>query len=130
MNRKPITFVLSSIAGMLIFVTELGAFAIHVWTTAIGYQHTGFFGAVLTFVLPFVSEAYWFRYAWKAYGFLGSWYNVAVVVLVVAWLCWVAVGMLIARLDRATGTPEHGWTICDNCGAAFEEGPFCPECHQ
>ncbi len=31
----------------------------HVWTTIIGFQEGGFFGGILTFIFPFLSEVYW-----------------------------------------------------------------------
>lgn len=35
--------------------------------------------------------------------------------------------LLVGRYPgRHTG--EHGWSVCPNCGTAFTEGPFCPEC--
>jgi|SRR5215471_17758975 len=128
MEKRLLQFALGSLVSLLIFVSEIGGGAIHLWTTLVGYQHSGVGGAIATFLLPVLSEAYWFRYAWRHYGFLGSWYSVSVVVVVAAWLCWATLVLMLAYFRPGEQTPEHGWTICNECGTAFSEGVFCPKC--
>ena len=46
------------------FVAIYGLFAItaiitHIWTVIIGFQEAGFWGGVITLLLPGISEIYW-----------------------------------------------------------------------
>jgi hypothetical protein len=116
------------IAYFFIFVAEFGGVAIHIWTTLIGYHDGGTAGAIATFLLPFLSEAYWFWQAWRRYGLLGSWYSVSIAILVAAWLCQVGLVFVLAYFRPDRESPEHGWIVCNNCRTAFSEGVFCPEC--
>ncbi len=127
MKARSLQLALNSVATLLVFITEFGGGAIHIWTTVIGYQDGGSAGAIATFLLPFLSEAYWFWYAWRHYGFLGSWYGVSVVGLIATWLCWAALVSMLAYFRPGDETPEH-WTICNDCGTAFSEGVFCQKC--
>ena len=37
----------------------LTAFVTHIWTVIIAYTQAGFFGAILTLIIPFLSEIFW-----------------------------------------------------------------------
>lgn len=93
-------YILVPLAGILIFVTELGAAAIHIWTVVIGYQAAGLWGAILSLCAPFLSEIWWFRYSWQHFGLWGTWYAVAIGVVVAAFICWILLAALIVYLER------------------------------
>lgn len=62
MNKKiydMITLVRS--IGSIWFIT---AIITHLWTTIIAFSESGFFAAILTLVLPFLSEIYWIIQMW------------------------------------------------------------------
>lgn len=62
MNKKNydmITLIRS--IGSIWFIT---AIITHLWTTIIAFSESGFFAAILTLVLPFLSEIYWIIQMW------------------------------------------------------------------
>lgn len=47
------------ILKLLYSIFAITAIITHIWTTIIAFSHGGFFGGLLTFILPFLSELYW-----------------------------------------------------------------------
>lgn len=53
-----------AIGALLMIGAQLAALALHVFTVYIAYQATGWLGAILTLVMPGISELYWFVMGW------------------------------------------------------------------
>lgn len=69
-----------------IFVSLYGVFAItaiitHIWTVIIAFTETGFFGGILTLLLPFLGEIYWM---FKMFGENDTYAYIALVHLILA----------------------------------------------
>ena len=50
---------MKSLFGTLFGVFALTAIITHIWTVIIAFTEAGFFGGVLTLLLPFLGEIYW-----------------------------------------------------------------------
>jgi hypothetical protein len=50
---------MKSVFGTLFGVFALTAIITHIWTVIIAFTEAGFFGGVLTLLLPFLGEIYW-----------------------------------------------------------------------
>lgn len=50
---------LIAIFGLIASVFGITAFIVHIWTVIIAFTEGGFFGGILTFFVPVLSEIYW-----------------------------------------------------------------------
>lgn len=50
---------MKAIFSSLFAVFAITSIITHIWTVIIAFSEAGFFGAILTFILPFLSELYW-----------------------------------------------------------------------
>ena len=50
---------MKSFFAAIISIFYITAIITHIWTVIIGFQEAGFFGGILTLILPFLSEIYW-----------------------------------------------------------------------
>jgi hypothetical protein len=48
-----------ALLASLYSVFAITAIITHIWTVIIAWEEAGFFGAVLTLILPFLAELYW-----------------------------------------------------------------------
>lgn len=87
---------------ILMIIVNFGSISFHIWTVIIAFQNAGWFGAILSAVLPVVSWVYWFIYGWNRYGIFGSWYNVSFVALLGAWFLYGAILGIMSWLGIKT----------------------------
>lgn len=52
------------ILNLILAIFPLSSFCFHIWTTIIAFSEGGFWGGVLTFVIPVLSELYWMVKMW------------------------------------------------------------------
>jgi hypothetical protein len=127
MKATFLSYFVSVIIVILMLATAVGGFGLHLWTAVIAYQHAGLNWAMVCFFLPIASELYWFSRSWAAYGFIGSWYSIACISLASCSAAWQLLSLLaVGKFPNRTS--ENGFSICVECGEAFEQGVFCPFC--
>jgi hypothetical protein len=49
---------------LLFGIFPITAIIFHIWTTVIAFSEGGFWGGILTFIIPFISEIYWMVKMW------------------------------------------------------------------
>ncbi len=72
---------MKSVFGTLFGVFALTAIITHIWTVIIAFTEAGFFGGVLTLLLPFLGEIYWM---FKMFGENDTYAYIALVHLILA----------------------------------------------
>jgi hypothetical protein len=50
---------MKAIFGLIGIIFMITATITHIWTVVIAFTEGGFFGGVLSFLIPFLSEIYW-----------------------------------------------------------------------
>ena len=90
MIRKIIFGTSAGIAGIIYLGLQLGGLALHLFTTFLAYQVSGFFAAFLTFIFPPISELFWIWRFWNISGeflnFYTHWFIVYIGAVVVGWV--------------------------------------------
>jgi len=90
-----------SFIGCIAFILLYGSltflgFIIHITTTMIAANYYNFGAAILTFILPFISEIYWFYVVFSTTGFLTPY-----CILITVWLVLVLISLILYLLrDR------------------------------
>ena len=69
------------IIGLAFAVQSILGVVIHIWTVVIAFLTSGLFAAVITLILPVLSEIYWFIKVGSNVGF-GTTYCVAIMVYI------------------------------------------------
>ena len=72
---------------MLVGLQVIGV-GIHIWTLLIIYSIYGFFGAVVSFLMPVVSQIYLFIISWKISGTFLTQYNLVIIVYILGFIVW------------------------------------------
>lgn len=62
----------------------LGVF-IHLWTIIIAFAAKGFFASLLSFLLPVVSQIYWFFVIGGDTGYFDNWFCLSIMVYIGLW---------------------------------------------
>ncbi len=70
------------IFGASVCIANLLALLVHVFTIVMAFNSKGFFAAVLSFVLPVLSEIYWFVVVARLHGVFSNLYTLSIVVIV------------------------------------------------
>lgn len=72
---KAIAWIFSSLAAFFMFCVWIGGLALHVYTIICAYAASGLFAAIVTFLVPFASELFWFGWFWWKTGILMNGYS-------------------------------------------------------
>jgi hypothetical protein len=73
---------------------QLLGFAIHIWTVLILFQLHGFFGSVVGFLAPVLSEIYLFIMSWRLSGVLLTQFNYYLILYIVGLIVWVVLSAI------------------------------------
>lgn len=79
---------MKAILGSIFGIFAVTAIITHIWTVIIAFNEAGFFGALLTLILPVLSEIYWM---FKMFGENNTYAYIALVHLILSFL-FAAVG--------------------------------------
>lgn len=88
---------LGAVIGIWIIIANILALLLHVWTIIIAFSQSGLGGAVLTFMLPILSEIYWF---FRSIGYTETWFNtysIIIYITIAMYLIPIALGFLITK---------------------------------
>jgi putative flippase GtrA len=86
-----------SIGGFLLTASWVAAIALHVYTMLVAFKFSGFISAVITFIFPYIAQAYW---VWKTWDITGDFIN-PYSFYVFVYLGWFAVGLILLFIGSA-----------------------------
>lgn len=98
-TRESISSTLEVASGISVLAVVLAGVFIHVWTIIIAHSASGFWSAVVAFVLPGLSELFWFFRLTSKFGFFNP-YSIALLVYVACIFVPVVMGILSSVLKK------------------------------
>jgi hypothetical protein len=84
MLRKFIFGTSAGLAGLIYLALQLSGLAIHLFTTYLAFQVSGFITALITFMFPPLSQLYWIWAFWDATGIFFNFFTQWVLLYIVA----------------------------------------------
>lgn len=79
---------------------------IHIWTSYILFTIHGWFGALASFLLPFISEVYLVILSWTAAGTILSQYNAIVFTYIISYVIFFGLIVHYSKIDEIKGINE------------------------
>lgn len=96
---------------ILLFTLSFGGLALHVFTTILAYHLSGLAASIFTFILPVISELYWWVASSHAsHAFVTGYsrwcllYGVAIILLLLAFLAWISIN---SKEEKLSGTANR-----------------------
>jgi len=103
-SRKPPSRILVGLFAVLMIGMQFGGLALHFWTIVLAVRVSGLLAGFITFMMPVVSEIYWFLRSWKAAGTLRNPYCIAALAYVAL---IVVTGTLANWADDSAGSSKE-----------------------
>lgn len=91
-NRQILGYAIGGTAYVILSILGL---ILHVWTIIIAFMIKGFLAALISFVLPVISQIFWFFKIGSNVGYTNNWFCISIMAYVGLWIV-AFIGMAIA----------------------------------
>lgn len=108
--------IFSSLAGIFAFISQISSFLIYAFTIYIAFLGYGFWGGVLSLILPVISTIYMGIAMWVWNGFLNP-FTICCVLLILSWLFMFLFMFVASKLDEKANSIPSEW---DNAVEAMD----------